>query len=235
MKSPVFSAVALHKSSLNFPCSLGWMGIKRSLQSNELIYAWALKLADKDSLSNTGSKVHGFGSLYQSWVRITKMQIIYYIYRMEELIILYYGNFAILGERARDFAWHTSCSNGVADRTLRSQIFLNELRREHLGWTTSHRQEWGLFLLEHLLHYVASVKKKRVPKVLPKITEWGDHRRGHWTSLCESPLRFYEWHHHPSGQKGLLRGADPGSKHAFPSSAWQLHEGIVAGVEQMYG
>ena len=79
---------------------------------------------------------------------------------MEELIILYYGNFAILRDRVREFAWHTGCSNCVADRTLRSQIFLNELRREHLGWTTTYRQEWGLFLLEYMLHYVASMKKK---------------------------------------------------------------------------
>ena len=79
---------------------------------------------------------------------------------MKELIILYYGNFAILRERVRDFTWHTICSNHIADRTLRNQIFLNKLRREHPGWTTSHRQEWGLFLLQHLLHYAASMKKK---------------------------------------------------------------------------
>ena len=79
---------------------------------------------------------------------------------MEELIILYYGNFAILGDRVREFAQHTGCSNHVVDRNLRSQIFLDELRREHPGWTTTCRQEWGLFLLECLLHYVTSMKKK---------------------------------------------------------------------------
>ena len=79
---------------------------------------------------------------------------------MEELITLYYGNFAILGERARDFAGCTSCSNYIADRTLRSQFFLDKVRREHPGQTTTQMQEWGLFLFECLLHYVASMKKK---------------------------------------------------------------------------
>ena len=79
---------------------------------------------------------------------------------MEELITLYYGYFAILRERARDFAQCFGCSNCIADRTLRIQIFLDKLRIEHPGWTTTHRQEWGLFLLEHLLHNAAFVKKK---------------------------------------------------------------------------
>ena len=89
---------------------------------------------------------------------MTRTQIV--CYRMEELLTLYYGNFAILGERVRDFAWCTSCSNCIADRTQRSQIFLDKLKREHPGWTTTHRQEWGLFLLEHLLHNTDSMKKK---------------------------------------------------------------------------
>ena len=75
-------------------------------------------------------------------------------------LLLYYGNFAILGERAKEFTWHTSCSNRVTDRTLQSQNFLNELKRECPGCTTAHRQEWGLFLLECLLHNVASMRRK---------------------------------------------------------------------------
>ena len=58
------------------------------------------------------------------------------------------------------FTHCTSCSNCIADRTLRSQIFLEELRIEHPGWTTAHQQEWGLFLLECLLHNAASMRKK---------------------------------------------------------------------------
>ena len=79
---------------------------------------------------------------------------------MEELITLYHSNFVILWERAKEFTQQTGCSNCVADWTLRSQIFLDELRMEHPGWTTTHRQEWGLFLLEHLLHNAASMRKK---------------------------------------------------------------------------
>ena len=79
---------------------------------------------------------------------------------MEELITLYYGNFAILGERVKDFVQCISCSNCITDRTLRSQIFLDKLKRKHLGWTTTHRKEWELFLLEFLLHSVDAMKKK---------------------------------------------------------------------------
>ena len=88
------------------------------------------------------------------------MLIVYYIYRMEEFVTLYYGIFAILGEGAKEFAQHTGCSNQVAEKTLWGQIFLNKLKMEHQGWTTTHKQEWGLFLLEHLLHNVASMRKK---------------------------------------------------------------------------
>ena len=177
------------------------MGIKGSLQSNELIYAWASKLEDKGSLSNTGSKVHGCGSLYQTWVRVTKIQIIYYIYRMEELITLYFSNFAILGERATDFAWHTSCSNHDADRTLRSQIFLNELKREHparlLLTGKSRTLLTGASAPLCNLH-----EEERVSKALQKMTGWGNWRSSPWTSLCEGSLRCHWWCHYPSGQKG---------------------------------
>ena len=115
-------------------------------------------MGDKDSLSNTGSKVCGFGSLCQTGVRIIEVQIV--CYWMEELVTLHYGNFTILGERARDFTWCTSCSNGVAERTPRTQIFLAEMRTEHLGWTTALNQEWGLFLLECLLHNTTAMQKK---------------------------------------------------------------------------
>ena len=79
---------------------------------------------------------------------------------MEEFVTLYYGNFTILGEQAKEFVQCTGCSNWVAGRTLWGQMFLNELKREQPGWTTVHKQEWRLFLLEHLLHNVASMKKK---------------------------------------------------------------------------
>ena len=100
--------------------------IKRSLWLNELIYAWASKLGDKVSLSNMGLNVCGFGSLCQTWAKITKTQIA--CYRMEEIITLYYGNFHPWREGKR-FCPQTGCSNLITDRTLRSQIFLDKLRR----------------------------------------------------------------------------------------------------------
>ena len=79
---------------------------------------------------------------------------------MEESVTLQYGNFAILGEQVKEFTQRTSCSNRVADQTLSGQLFLNELRQEHLSWSTTHKQEWGLFLLECLLHNAASMRRK---------------------------------------------------------------------------
>ena len=79
---------------------------------------------------------------------------------MEELVTLHYGNFSILGEQAREFTQRTSCSNQVADQTLWLQLFLNELCREYPGWSTTQNQEWGLFLLEHMLCNVSTIQRK---------------------------------------------------------------------------
>ena len=81
-------------------------------------------------------------------------------YRMEELVILYYGNFSILGSQAAEHAQRTGCLNRAADQTLQSQIFLDELHREHLGYSTAQKPEWGLFLLEHILHNMAAMWRK---------------------------------------------------------------------------
>ena len=77
-------ADAHHKSPFNLSCSVVLIGIKKPLKLDELIYAWALQLEDKDSLSSMGLKVCGFGSIYQTQFSITKMLIV--CYRMEELI-----------------------------------------------------------------------------------------------------------------------------------------------------
>ena len=79
---------------------------------------------------------------------------------MEELVTLHYGNFSILGKWVREFTWRTGCSNWVGDWTLQSQLFLNKLCREHLGWNTTQKQEWGLFLLENMLHNAAAMQRK---------------------------------------------------------------------------
>ena len=50
--------------------------------------------------------------------------------------------------------------NRVANHTLRGQLFLNVLRQECPGWSTAHKQEWDLFLLEHLLNNAASMRRK---------------------------------------------------------------------------
>ena len=57
--------------------------------------------------------------------------------RMEELVTLQYGNFTILGEWVKEFAQRTGCSNRFANLTLRGPLYLNGLRKEHLGWSTA--------------------------------------------------------------------------------------------------
>ena len=79
---------------------------------------------------------------------------------MEELIILQYGSLATLGKRAKYDAQQTGCLKGVTDQTLSGQSHLDELRRDHPGWSTAHHQEWGLFLLEHLLNNAATMQWK---------------------------------------------------------------------------
>ena len=154
---------------------------------------------------------------------------------MEELITLYYGSFAILGEEAKDFAWHTSCSNCVTDRALMSQIFLNKLRREHLGWTTTYRHKRRPFLLECLFHYVASMKKKECQR---------------WSQRSQDEETKEAAPEHPS-MRALLGATDDaiiqvaeqvywGEWTLAPSmlshhQQWWPNEGIAVGVEQMYG
>ena len=43
---------------------------------------------------------------------------------------------------------------------LIGQLFLNKLRKEHPGWSTAHKQEWGPFLLEYMFHNAAAMWKK---------------------------------------------------------------------------
>ena len=71
---------------------------------------------------------------------------------MEELITLHYGNFVILGKRAKEYTQRTGCFNWVADWSLKSQLFLGEMKKECLGQNTTHKQEWNLFLLEWMFH-----------------------------------------------------------------------------------
>ena len=80
---------------------------------------------------------------------------------MEELVPIQYGSFTILGRQAKEYAHRIGCSTWVADQTLQGQLYLSELRWEHLGWNTIQKQEWGLFLWEHLLHNAASMRRKK--------------------------------------------------------------------------
>ena len=47
--------------------------------------------------------------------------------RMEELIILHYGNFTILGKRVKEYTQQMGCSNWVADQALCYKLFLDEM------------------------------------------------------------------------------------------------------------
>ena len=134
---------------------------------------------------------------------------------MEELSTLYYGNCAILGERAKYFTQQTGCSNCVADWTLGSQIFHDKLIREHPGRTTAHRQEWVLFLLECLLHNAASMRKK-------------EHQRCSQRSHAEEAEEVAP--EHPF-MRTLISATDD----AIIQVAEQLHEGTATGVNPTHG
>ena len=75
------------------------------------------------------------------------------------MVTLQYGSFTALEEWAKVVALTTRCSKRVADRALRGQLFLDELRREHLDSKTIQHQERGLFLLERS-HNTAAMQRK---------------------------------------------------------------------------
>ena len=50
----------------------------------------------------------------------------------------------------KEFAQRTSCSNRVADQTLRGQLFLNEFKKRTSGLEYHPKQEWRLFLLHNM-------------------------------------------------------------------------------------
>ena len=178
---------------------------------------------DRGCFYSTGLKLHKPSSLYQTQIWIARTFIVYY--SMEELVTLYYGNFSLLGEWVREFAWSISCSNQVAGWTLWSLLFLIKFQREHLGWSTTQKQEWGLFLWEWMLHNVASLQRKEC---------W----RCFWGLQLELAKSAPE---HPSVQtllgspdSEILRGACSSAQDSPLLTRW-VHEGNVLGTHQAHG
>ena len=181
-----------------------------------------------------GSKVCRLGSLYQTWVRTTTTQIVYYIYRMEELITLYYGNLLSL-ERGQKI------SPGTPVVPTASLIELWEARSCLTNWRgntqagllptskSGDSSYWGICSTMQPLWRRKSIEGTPRDHRMRKPKKWSLNTPP-W-----GPLRCHWWHYYSSGQTSLLRGVDLCSQHAFPLSAWWLHEGIVAGVEHMYG
>ena len=83
---------------------------------------------------------------------------------MEELITLHHGNFAILGKRVKEYAQRTGCFNWVADQTLQSQLFLDEIKKEHPRQDATCRQEWNLFLLERVFQNAVTMWCKELQR-----------------------------------------------------------------------
>ena len=106
---------------------------------------------------------------------------------MEELITLHHGNFAILGRWVKEFDQRTGCSNWVADLVLQSQLFLDEMKKEHPGWNTVFRQERSLFPLEQMFHNAATMwckEHQRCSKRLPlKPTETAPEHPSVWNII----------------------------------------------------
>ena len=83
---------------------------------------------------------------------------------MKELITSYNGNLAILGKRVKEYAQRTGCSNQVANQALWSQLFLDEMKKEHPGRNATCRQEWNLFLLERMFHNATTMWHKELQR-----------------------------------------------------------------------
>ena len=58
-------------------------------------------------------------------------------------------------------------------------------QREHLGWSTAQKQEWGLFLLECILHNVATMWRKEYQRCSwgSKMAESAPEHPSMWTIL----------------------------------------------------
>ena len=78
---------------------------------------------------------------------------------MEELVTLQYSSFTALGKRAKQDALRMGCLKRVTEGVLWGQLYLGELRRDHPGWSSTHHQEWWLFLQECLLHNAAAMQR----------------------------------------------------------------------------
>ena len=57
-------------------------------------------------------------------------------------------------------AQSTSYSNRSTKHSLRFQLILDEMRKTNSNLSVTHRQKWGLFLLEHLFHAAAFLWQK---------------------------------------------------------------------------
>ena len=68
----------------------------------------------------------------------------------------------------------------VTEWAVQGQLYLERLRRDHPGWSTACHQEWGLFLLECLLHNAAAMQRK----------EWKEPQEG---APKVNQLRWLEW------------------------------------------
>ena len=93
------------------------------------------------------------------WIRTITTCIMLHC-RMEEMVMLQYSSFAALSQWAKVLTPSTSHSNRVTEHSLRFQLFLDEMRKINSNWSVTHRQEWCLFLLEHLFHTAASMRLK---------------------------------------------------------------------------
>ena len=92
-------------------------------------------------------------------------------FRLEELVSLHYWSFAALSEWAKVLAQGTGCSKWPTEHAQSWQLFLNEQSKDHPDMNVAHCQEWGLFLLECLLHNVVTMRKREI--------QWQLHRCPH--------------------------------------------------------
>ena len=162
------------------------------------------------------------------------MLIIYY--RIEELVTLHYGNFSILGEWVREFAWRTSCSNWVADQTLQSQLFWMSYEENIWSWSYHPETRMGPVPVgAYAPTYAATMWRKEHQSALPRTTIRDAAKSAPEHALYVDPFRI-PWFRNPKGCRTQSTG---GVHRVVPSvlpcrqQGW-VHEGAAPRTHQAH-
>ena len=159
---------------------------------------------------------------------------------MEELVVLQYGSFATLDERAKHGTQRMGCSKSVTRWALWGQLYLDELRREHMAWNITHNQEWVLYLLKNLLHNAAAMQQKERERTNwrypPSSTKWASWSNSPCTPTCQDASRSTEQEVLDITEQVYMQGEYVLTPQwTPPPPARRVHDGATTGAEPAHG